>query len=568
MFSLIITIVILIFSILFLTYTMRQWNQQTMSDLENTVESMVSQIDTIIATMDYAAVDLFSQPDFIPSLSVLTHFDRDDKQYTNMINDAMFFLEKSLYKYSLMRDFHRIAIYTAHEDYFTNHLTYAYNNEGIERWITDNPFFSQAVSLSGGYLITPAHEDIWVRKDPKQVFSLIRAVIGFREGETLGYVEIQQDMGIIQEIVEQPAEDDTQVIITNAAGDVLYEKLHPVRERQRLFTVSHTSEYSGVTAELTYPVLSSLRSLIGLSVVFISLILVVLMAALFSIRYFTNQITKPVQELVEHMNTMDFENLDVVWENGSRQNEIEAMKEAFTHLQDRLQESINKEIVLQTVQLQAKFSSLQSQVNPHFLFNVLNVISSKGLESGNEEICEICENIASLLRYSSSTNAAEAPIPDEIYHVLDYLKLIKKRYEYKIDYRIEIDLQAFSHILIPKIVLQPLVENCIMHNLGKGAPHIEVRLSGHIEEDDSWCITIADDGSGMPEDELESLREELISTRYQLSHESAHLRLDFGGLGVVNTFARLYLFFGESLDFQIASDDGFEILMKVGGSNA
>jgi two-component system sensor histidine kinase YesM len=566
-FSLIVTFVIILFSILFLTYTLGEWNRQIETDLNATAERMSQQLDTIVSTMDYAAVDLISQADLIPSLSVLTHFDRTDKKNIKTINEAKFFLEKSLYKYSLMRDFYRISIYTSGHDFFTNRLAKTYDYEGIENWFSGNEYLRQAENRSGKFLLIPPHEDVWVGDDPAEVFSLVRSVIGFSKGETTGYIEIQQEMDIIKQIAQQPAEQYVCVTISTSNGNLLYEN-NPGTAGRKAYTVEYLSDYTGIIISLARPKLLAMKSLIGLFLLFFLLTIAILFISLMTIRYFTKQITQPVQNLIEYINSMDFESLDFAWESDSKQDEIEAMSSAFTHLKDRLQESVNKEIVLQTLQLQAKFDSLQAQVNPHFLFNVLNVISSRGLESGNEEICEICDDIASLLRYSSSTTDTRALVPEEIEHVRNYLKLIKKRYEHKVSFSIDIDTDTFCSVFIPKIVLQPLVENSINHNLGKGISDIEISIHGICYDNGYWYLEITDNGCGIPFDRLASLREELKGIRYQLDHETAPIRLNFGGLGVVNTFARLYLFYGSSLDFTIESKNGVTIRIEYRGDNA
>ncbi len=563
-FSLIVTVVIILFSLLFFSYIIRDWSKKVESDLNNTAERMGMQIDTIIATMDYAAVDLMSQADFMPSLSVLAYLDRTDKQNAITINDAVFYLERSLYRYSLMRDFHRISIYTPNEDFFTNHLALSYNYRGIEEWFLNNEHFHPSGDGSRKFILILPFDDPWVTGTPTEVFALVRSILGLRDDVYTGFIEIQQDMDIIRKIAWQCEELHTQVIFKTASGDILYDNGKEA-DLKRSFHAQFVSDYSGITVYLARPKVQAAASQIKISLLFLLLIVSLLLIALLTIRYFIKQITKPVQDLIKHINSMEFESLDVEWQHGTLQDETAAMSYAFKVLQERLQESVNREIALQSLQLQTMFNSLQAQVDPHFLFNVLNVISSRGLETGNEEICEICDDIASLLRYSSSTYSTQALVVEEFEHVQNYLKLIKKRYEHKVLFQISIDPERFSFVYIPKIVLQPLVENCINHNLDKGYYPVSVSVSAGFRDDGSWFIVISDNGQGMSEERLQHLLQEIQEVRNHLDQQKASLHLDFGGLGVVNTFARLYLFFGEKLRFSVSSDQGVTITIEIQG---
>ncbi len=99
---------------------------------------------------------------------------------------------------------------------------------------------------------------------------------------------------------------------------------------------------------------------------------------------------------------------------------------------------------------------LQAQVNPHFLYNVLNVLSSRGIVSGDEVICDICSSLAGMLRYSTDNINRQARLSEEIQYLKEYFYLLKSRYDYKLNYIIEIE-ETLNNEVIPKITLQQIV---------------------------------------------------------------------------------------------------------------
>ncbi len=109
------------------------------------------------------------------------------------------------------------------------------------------------------------------------------------------------------------------------------------------------------------------------------------------------------------------------------------------------------------LQLQAQLDMLQAQVNPHFIYNTLNVISSRGILDDDEVICDICDDLAGMLRYSTDTEKKTATIRMELEYLRKYFSLMKYRYEYKLEYAIEMDPEIDEQ-WIPKLTVQQFVE--------------------------------------------------------------------------------------------------------------
>lgn len=165
---------------------------------------------------------------------------------------------------------------------------------------------------------------------------------------------------------------------------------------------------------------------------------------------------------MDQMENTGLENLDAELAVPDTDDEVQAVGIAYQNLMRRLNESIVKEKRMSLLQLQAQFDTLQAQVNPHFLYNVLNVISSRGIMDGDEEICEICGCLAAMLRYSTNTKERYATVEKELEYLERYIFLLKSRYEHRLEVEVDCE-ESVKHEQLPKIVLQQLVENNIQH---------------------------------------------------------------------------------------------------------
>ena len=243
----------------------------------------------------------------------------------------------------------------------------------------------------------------------------------------------------------------------------------------------------------------------------------------------------------------------------SRDEDIRALTTAYQNLMFRLDHSLNLEKKLNLLQLQAQFDTLQAQINPHFLYNVLNVISSRGMKDNDEVICEICGRLADMLRYSTNTKTRYASIEEEVTYTEQYLYLIKVRYADKISLDTEVDGGIRAQI-VPKTVLQQIVENSINHGFENNTGRMEITLRG-FQKDGYWFLSVRDNGQGFREETLKDLNEKFEKTKKSLFEDRSNIELEIGGMGLVNTYARLLLIYSDSLVFELKNtEDGSEVL--------
>ena len=136
----------------------------------------------------------------------------------------------------------------------------------------------------------------------------------------------------------------------------------------------------------------------------------------------------------------------------------------YDEMLERLRASMRNEMALREGALQAQLSALQMQINPHFIYNTLNIISAKGLEVGSLEVSDLCDQFAQMLRYATDLRSRTATLADEVENARRYLGLVKARFEALLEYTIDLPEEAYG-LLIPKLTLQPLVENALTQRL-------------------------------------------------------------------------------------------------------
>ena len=201
----------------------------------------------------------------------------------------------------------------------------------------------------------------------------------------------------------------------------------------------------------------------------------------------------------------------------------------------------------------SELDSLQSQINPHFLYNTLDIIVWMIENERQQDAARIVTALARLFRISLSKGKSIIPIADEIEHVRNYLTIQTLRYKNKFEYTIEVE-EAVKDCATIKLIIQPLVENAIYHSMvymdGEGEITITAKSVG-----DEVQIIVADNGLGMTEEMVEKLlKGELSSSKKKGS-----------GIGVTNVNERIKLYFGQAYGLEVQSepDEGTQMIIHL-----
>lgn len=222
--------------------------------------------------------------------------------------------------------------------------------------------------------------------------------------------------------------------------------------------------------------------------------------------------------------------------------EISEIAASFNQTCDALKEYINKVYISDIKQKNAMITALQSQINPHFLYNTLEAIRMKAVAEGNEEVGEMIWILSTLFRNSIKGDTI-IRIRDEIKYSKLYLELFKIRYEDKLSVSIEVD-ETLLHYSIIKHSIQPIIENYIMHGFDARRTDNLVTIRCY-SQDSAIFIEVNDNGKGIRYEDLQIIRKDLES--YDMNQRSS--------IGLRNVNERIKLIYGTDFGVTIASEE-------------
>lgn len=206
---------------------------------------------------------------------------------------------------------------------------------------------------------------------------------------------------------------------------------------------------------------------------------------------------------------------------------------------------------LKFVRRRVELSALQSQINPHFLYNTLDSIRSKALVDGQTEIASMTEILSKFFRYCISNDENLVKIREEINHIKDYYYIQKYRFEGRLQMDIQLEDEEIYELYIPKMTLQPLVENAMIHGLEKMARKgsVVIRI---VQTSHKVSITISDNGAGMNMEQLTNLNDRMNSNLLNAGTKGRH----HNGIALNNVNARIKISFGDEYGIHYRSMEG------------
>ncbi|MEK5415334.1 MULTISPECIES: sensor histidine kinase [unclassified Paenibacillus] len=299
-----------------------------------------------------------------------------------------------------------------------------------------------------------------------------------------------------------------------------------------------------------------LNYFIGLLFLIVSVILV---------SFISNKITNPLKNLSLQMKRFSTGSFDAEAQVEGK-DEIAYLSRHFNKMVEKTNELINERYKMKIVEKNAVLKALEAEINPHFLYNALQAISTKALKNNNDDIVDMVDNLAMTLRYCiSGKDVVHAR--EELKHIERYLALQKARFgnRMQVAYQWEDPLLELE---IPKLSIQTLVENCIKHALEKVSTTITITIEAHMTPSHT-VISVTDDGPGFSGERLEQVRSSLQIQWEDQGGENA-AESDTESIGLKNLNTRLKLLYGEAAGLAITSDAGgtkMDMRLPRGGIN-
>lgn len=421
-----------------------------------------------------------------------------------------------------------------------------------------NPYWIKKAEEAGGKLT-------WIGEDPLDAnyYLVIRQLnLMDRAFERGGYViaRINRDHFQINPAKEEQ-ETKNYTILLDARNQpiasnypenkiILQDKEQLLIDEKEYMAVENTSALTGWSLYILTPVQELTK---GISTVQAGIFIagIIGLVIFFVISYFISTfITKPITKLTK---TMREAGKGVLAQNPvvNTSNELNELNQTYNQLAEEtnylIQMVYEKEIIKNRTELKA----LQAQIHPHFLFNTLDALYWSLDEKEEEELAEAVLAMSELFRYTVTKQGEEewVTLQEELDHILRYMKIMRMRFGERLLWDKEVEEECL-HVKIPKLMIQPLVENAILHGAGNkiGNTHIKVRIE-KVTSQNRLRVMVTDDGPGMSKEQLDEVCRKMRSSLSQQGRQ---------GMALYNVRKRLNMYYKseETEDIQITSSKG------------
>lgn len=445
------------------------------------------------------------------------------------------------------------------------------------------PWYSRVIEGNGAAVIIPQHRSGYYLDSAQPYFSVARLLREPNTNEPLGIMKIDLKMDMIEQLLaNMPFTRDGSILIVNELTELFYEKRNRdgtpgyqslLRETdwlqshgsqplefqgQRYLRISHASLATGLNVISIIPrelLLQESKDLRDFTI---------LIAAFFLLGagglavYFAYSLSKPLVRLKEKMWQVQqgnfHERVPVV-----SQDEIGMLGEQFNHMVGEMNRLVNEVYMISLREREAELAALQSQINPHFIYNTLEAINMMAIKAGNFDVSDMVSSLGKLMRYTVDRSDRFVVLADEIESLRSYIRIQKTRLGKRLHMEMVVDEELLNE-QIPKLLLQPLIENAIYHGIENQEAGGTIRLFVTRHEHE-LRITVKDDGKGMNEQELARVRR-LIHIPFHQYEETKNAR---NGTALRNINQRITLLFGEAYGLMVHSSpgEGAEFSLRV-----
>lgn len=507
-------ILFLMFSIvsgsIFLDHAQKTAEEHSVQLIHQVSNSMDVYVETIEKMVNYIQLELQDTPFFTMESEGASGWDSETAYIRSVLENVA----------NSHREVAGIFIATKEDLYVSTGMSRIsrdpFQNERWYREASENPEEIQLISVvTGRNIVTNRSYSI------DDVFSLAKAVQDPETGEVLGVILLDIRHDIIQSSINGVTigekgfvfvMDQEDNIVYTPVNGIVYrvnpkwvKAMEPMSVQIQGGSYQIRSELSPYTGWRTVgvfsmdEVMSSVNTIVYIlfTCVIISLVLVVIVSFKFS-----RTLTNPIFKLKRLMKQAESGDLTVRF-NFEHNDEIGELGQSFNHMIARIDQLIQMVYVEQENKRTAEMKSLQEQIKPHFLYNTLDTISWMARDYDAEDIVRLVDALTNMFRIGLSHGKDIITVKEEITHVSNYLYIQKIRYKDKLNYVIHVDESLYA-IEVPKLILQPLVENAIYHGVKAKRGGGTITITG-VPEGENLVFTVQDDGAGMPQEKVEEL---------------------------------------------------------------
>ncbi|MED4751856.1 sensor histidine kinase [Brevibacillus choshinensis] len=442
---------------------------------------------------------------------------------------------------------------------------------------SEEAWYGRVIEGNGASVIIPSHQPgYYVDSSEEQYFSVARLLREPNTNVPLGIIKIDMKMEMIDEILtNMPFTKEGSLIIVNQQNELFFEKREnektpgyrmllqetdrisqPPRtettmklQGQRYLLIDNESGSTGLKVISIIPVDSLLKDSNALRsfTILIAAIFLVVAGGLAS--YFAYSLSKPLVQLKEKMLQVEHghfhERVPVASED-----EIGKLSEQFNHMVEEINRLVNEVYVISLREREAELAALQSQIHPHFIYNTLEAINMMAIRAGNFDVSDMVSSLGKLMRYTVERGAGFVTLAQELESLASYVRIQQTRLGDRLLVEMDVD-EAILDTPIPKLLLQPLIENAIYHGIERQENGGTIWLTV-ARDDQDVLISVRDDGKGMTQPALTRLRS-IVSIPF---HQNESSNSQGTGTALRNINQRTTLLYGEGYNLLMDSHAG------------
>lgn len=421
-------------------------------------------------------------------------------------------------------------------------------------------------------ILAPPHTTAYFYGTPEMVFTVARNYFDLRgpvgNMPYVGTIFIDVDLKKLERIFHSVEFTGNEVFyVVNGNGDCFYSnqeeligqnvsgELDAIERQEDRFVIRTEENAYGLSVIVsldTRTAFGDIRRMQQMMYVFVAASVLALLVGSF---YFSRRLIRPMHEMMDQMSMVEAGKFDIELPVRSR-DEIGVLSRRFNQMSSALKTYINQSYVAQIKQNEAELTALKSQIYPHFLYNTLEIIRMTALEEqGRERVPEMIEALSEQIHYLIGPMQDMVPLEKEIDIVSKYIYLLNCRISGEI--QLMVNAQGSSKIQVPKLILQPIVENAYVHGIkpkkGKGCIMIETAILG-----EQFEISVMDNGVGMNEEEMAKIMQLFESDEPGIKNE-----YNWQSIGLKNVHDRIRFLYGEEFGIRITSTQAVGTMVRI-----
>lgn len=445
----------------------------------------------------------------------------------------------------------------------------AFNDPSRESW------YGRVLEADGAWVLIPTHRpSYYFESEAQDFFSVARLIREPNTNRTLGLVKIDLKPEVFRQIVSNVKfEDMGSMIAVNSRNELFFVESGPglppgldeewvsaaalpnqpsVRRMElggkSYLAISDYSDFSDIKIVSFIPVKSLLKEMDRLRRMTLGVGLLCLTLAGGLATYSSYRLNRPLTALMKKMKLVergDFKQ-SVKVESGD---EIGRLSSHFNRMVERIDRLVEEVYVLGLREKEAELAALQSQINPHFIYNTLESINMLAVQGQSGLVSDMVTALGRLLRYTVGHERRMVRLQEELEFAEAYVRIQQLRYGERLRILFEAEPELLS-CAVPKLLLQPLIENAIFHGIGDSDRGGTIWIHA-VRFEDCLLLTVRDDGRGMSDAELERLRQS-----FTVRPHAPAARPDGHGVALRNISQRLSLLYGSGGELHIDASPG------------